>query len=56
MLQQAEQHGQVLPLLSVHCDLLDACVRAGEGDHDNSAVIREIERRRASNAAKAKTP
>jgi 2-hydroxy-3-oxopropionate reductase len=56
MLQQAEQHGQVLPLLSVNCDLLESCVRAGEGDYDNSAVIREIDRRRTGNAAKAKTP
>jgi 2-hydroxy-3-oxopropionate reductase len=55
MLQQAEQHGQVLPLLSVNCDLLESCVRAGEGDYDNSAVIREIDRRRTGNAAKAKT-
>jgi 3-hydroxyisobutyrate dehydrogenase len=56
MLQQAEQHGQVLPLLSVNCDLLESCVRAGEGDFDNSAVIREIDRRRTNKAAKAKTP
>jgi 3-hydroxyisobutyrate dehydrogenase-like beta-hydroxyacid dehydrogenase len=46
MLDQAEQRGQDLPMLKVHCDLLESCVRAGEGDNDNSGVIREINRRR----------
>jgi 3-hydroxyisobutyrate dehydrogenase-like beta-hydroxyacid dehydrogenase len=45
MLEQAERHGQALPMLNVHCDVLEACVRAGEGDFDNSAVINEIARR-----------
>lgn len=48
MLQQAEQHGQDLPMLKAHCDLLESCVRAGEGDNDNSGVIREIDRRRTT--------
>ena len=54
MLQQAEQHGQDLPMLKVHRDLLESCVRAGEGDDDNSGIIREIDRRRADKAAKVK--
>jgi hypothetical protein len=32
-------------MLNVHCDVLEACVRAGEADLDNSAVIKEIARR-----------
>jgi 3-hydroxyisobutyrate dehydrogenase-like beta-hydroxyacid dehydrogenase len=45
MLEQAKRHGQTLPMLNVHCDVLEACVRAGEADLDNSAVINEIARR-----------
>jgi 3-hydroxyisobutyrate dehydrogenase len=45
MLEQAKRHGQALPMLSVHCHVLEACVRAGEADLDNSAVIKEIARR-----------
>jgi 3-hydroxyisobutyrate dehydrogenase-like beta-hydroxyacid dehydrogenase len=48
MLEQAERHGQSLPMLNVHRDVLEACVRAGEGDFDNSAVINEIARRQAA--------
>src|SRR5215510_11953727 len=46
MLEQAKRHGQALPMLNVHCEVLAACVRAGEADLDNSAVINEIARRR----------
>jgi len=45
MFDQADRRGQDLPMLKVHRDLLDACVRAGEGDLDNSVIIREIARR-----------
>jgi len=45
MLAQAERAGQRLPLAAVHADVLEACVRHGEGDLDNSAVIAEIRRR-----------
>ena len=45
MLEQAERVKQRLPLLEVHADVLEACVRAGEGDLDNSIVIHEIGRR-----------
>src|SRR5712691_10839762 len=45
MLEQAERVGQELPLLQVHADVLEACVRQGEGELDNSIVINEIRRR-----------
>ena len=45
MLDQARRAGQQLPLLEVHADVLEACVRHGEGDEDNSIVIEEIRRR-----------
>jgi 3-hydroxyisobutyrate dehydrogenase-like beta-hydroxyacid dehydrogenase len=48
MLEQAERVRQQLPTLAVHADVLEALVRAGEGDLDNSAVIREIARRTQS--------
>ncbi len=48
MLAQAERAGQRLPLVAVHADVLEACLRHGEGDLDNSAVIEEIRRRRTS--------
>ena len=37
---------QQLPLLAIHADVLEACVRHGEGDLDNSIVVEEIRRRR----------
>jgi putative dehydrogenase len=46
MLDQARAVGQRLPLLEIHADVLEACLRAGAGDRDNSIVIEEIERRR----------
>lgn len=45
MLDQAATAKQKLPMLEVHADMLEACVRAGESDLDNSAVIREVRRR-----------
>ncbi len=45
MLDQARKAGQKLPLLEVHADVLEACLRHGEGDEDNSIVIEEIRRR-----------
>ena len=45
MLDQAQPAGQKLPLLAVHADVLEACMRHGEGDKDNSIVIDEIRRR-----------
>ncbi len=46
MREQAAARGQTLPALDLNKSLLEACVRAGEADHDNSAVIEEIRRRR----------
>ncbi len=45
MLDQAKKVGQPLPLLAIHCEVLEACVRAGEGELDNSVVMAEIRRR-----------
>jgi 3-hydroxyisobutyrate dehydrogenase-like beta-hydroxyacid dehydrogenase len=45
MLAQARQLGQDLPLAKLNAEILEGCVRNGEGDHDNSVVIREIRRR-----------
>ncbi len=45
ILKYAEKLGQALPLSRVHLDVLKKAIEAGDGDLDNSAVIREIERR-----------
>jgi len=47
MLAQARKAGQELPLAALNAEILEACVRSGEGDQDNSVVIREIRRRSA---------
>jgi 3-hydroxyisobutyrate dehydrogenase-like beta-hydroxyacid dehydrogenase len=46
MLEQGERLGQDLPLLAVHADVLEACVRHGEAERDNSIIVEEIRRRR----------
>jgi 3-hydroxyisobutyrate dehydrogenase-like beta-hydroxyacid dehydrogenase len=46
MLDQGERLRQDLPMLRVHCDVLEACVRAGEAERDNSIIVEEIKRRR----------
>jgi 3-hydroxyisobutyrate dehydrogenase-like beta-hydroxyacid dehydrogenase len=45
MLAQARKLGQHLPLAALNAEVLEACVRNGEGDRDNSIVISEIRRR-----------
>jgi len=45
ILKYSEKLGQELPLSKVHLDVLNKAIEAGDGDLDNSAVIREIERR-----------
>jgi 3-hydroxyisobutyrate dehydrogenase-like beta-hydroxyacid dehydrogenase len=45
MLDQAKKLGQKLPLLEINAEVLEACVRHGEGERDNSIVIEEIRRR-----------
>ncbi|MHC4173118.1 MAG: NAD(P)-dependent oxidoreductase, partial [Planctomycetota bacterium] len=47
ILKYAEKAGQELPLSRVHLDVLEAAITAGEGELDNSAVIREIKRRKS---------
>jgi 3-hydroxyisobutyrate dehydrogenase-like beta-hydroxyacid dehydrogenase len=46
MLEQAARVKQQLPLLEIHAGVLEACLRHGEGDLDNSIVVEEIRRRR----------
>ena len=45
ILEYAKKLGQDLPLSKVHRDILQKAIDAGDGDLDNSAVIREIQRR-----------
>ncbi len=45
MLDQARKAGQQLPLLQIHADVLESCVRHGDGEQDYSIVIEEIRRR-----------
>jgi 3-hydroxyisobutyrate dehydrogenase-like beta-hydroxyacid dehydrogenase len=45
MLDQARQKGQRLSVLEIHADVLESCLRHGEGDLDNSVIIQEIRRR-----------
>ena len=47
ILAQARKVGQDLPLAMLNAQILEACVRNGEGDQDNSVVIQEIRRRGA---------
>lgn len=46
MREQGEALGQALSMLDVHIDVLESCVAHGEGDLDNSVVIKEVRRRR----------
>lgn len=46
MLEQGRKLGQQLPLARLAADVLESCVRNGEGDLDNSIIINEIRRRR----------
>ncbi|MGB6538741.1 MAG: NAD-binding protein, partial [Xanthobacteraceae bacterium] len=46
ILDQARRAGQKLPLFEIHADVLEACMRHGDGEADNSVVIEEIRRRR----------
>jgi len=46
ILKYAEKAGQELPLSRVHLDILENAMAAGDGEMDNSGIVREIERRR----------
>jgi 3-hydroxyisobutyrate dehydrogenase-like beta-hydroxyacid dehydrogenase len=45
IVKYARAAGQQLPLSEVHLDILDQAIEAGDGDLDNSAVIRQLRRR-----------
>jgi 3-hydroxyisobutyrate dehydrogenase-like beta-hydroxyacid dehydrogenase len=45
MLDQGATLGQPLRSLQVHADTLEACVKSGEAELDNSAIIKEVRRR-----------
>ena len=46
ILDQAARCGQQMPLATLNAAVLEACVKQGEGERDNSAVIEEIRRRK----------
>ena len=46
ILQQAAARGQEMPLAALNAAVLEACVKHGEGERDNAAVIEEIRRRK----------
>ncbi len=46
ILKYAENAGQELPLSKVHLDILKKSITAGDADLDNSAIIKEIRRRK----------
>jgi 3-hydroxyisobutyrate dehydrogenase-like beta-hydroxyacid dehydrogenase len=48
MHRSAERAGQELPLARLYTELIESCIAHGEGELDNSAVIRELRRRRAA--------
>jgi len=45
MLDQGKAAGQKLSMLEAYIDVLESCVTHGEGDLDNSVVIKEVRRR-----------
>ncbi len=48
MIEQARAKGQELPFASVYAQMLEDCVRNGEGEWDNAAIAEAIQRRRIS--------
>ena len=46
ILERAAKIRQDLPLARTHSEMLRSAIEAGDGELDNSAVIREIRRRR----------
>jgi 3-hydroxyisobutyrate dehydrogenase-like beta-hydroxyacid dehydrogenase len=51
ILKYAENLKQELPLSKVHLEVLERAIAAGDGELDNSAVIREIQRRSETNTS-----
>jgi 3-hydroxyisobutyrate dehydrogenase-like beta-hydroxyacid dehydrogenase len=54
--EQSRKLGQELPLLETYRSVLKACIDAGQGQLDNSSVIKEIRRRAKTPAAEAARP
>jgi 3-hydroxyisobutyrate dehydrogenase-like beta-hydroxyacid dehydrogenase len=52
ILAAAAQHGQTLPFADVYAEMMQACVAAGEGNDDNSAIISQIRRMTEQSARK----
>lgn len=50
MRDYADAAGQRLPFAETYIDMMAGCVRAGEGDWDNAALLEEIKRRRTGAA------
>jgi 3-hydroxyisobutyrate dehydrogenase len=48
MLEQARAAGQELPFANVYVRLLEDCMRNGEGEWDNAAILAAIQRRRTT--------
>ncbi len=46
MHEAAKRSGQELPLAGLYLQLIENCIAHGEGDLDNSAIIKELRRRR----------
>jgi 3-hydroxyisobutyrate dehydrogenase-like beta-hydroxyacid dehydrogenase len=51
ILKYAENSEQELPLSKLHLEILEKAIAAGDGELDNSAVIREIQRRSKTNTS-----
>ena len=51
ILGQAAARGQDMPLATLNAAVLEACVKCGEGERDNSAVIEEIRRRKTQTSS-----
>jgi len=47
ILAQAASRDQQMPLAALNATVLEACVKRGEGERDNAAVIEEIRRRKS---------
>jgi L-threonate 2-dehydrogenase len=45
----AQEAGQALPFAEVYIQMMEGCVKAGEGELDNAALIEEIRRRTLPN-------
>jgi 3-hydroxyisobutyrate dehydrogenase-like beta-hydroxyacid dehydrogenase len=46
----AQEAGQALPFAEVYIEMMEGCVRAGESELDNAALIEEIRRRKLPSA------